>query len=295
MMRQTKKRFSPDSSIQLLRFHFSFFLMPVYWFALSQAYEVNASAALLVFIILHLLVYPSSNGYNSYMDRDTESIGGIKKPLQPTRQLLYITIAMDSTAIALSCLISPFFVSGVSLYILASKAYSFRGIRLKKYPVTGYLTVVFFQGAVTFAMVFHGCNTDSSALPAYTVMLASSLLIGGFYPLTQVYQHQADLNDGVKTISYRLGVRGTFIFCAIIYTIAIALLALHFFHTKQHTGFFIFSICMLPVAFNFILWARKVWKNEVYADYTNTMRMNVIASVCSNLAFLLIFITNSLE
>ena len=55
-----------------------------------------------VFIILHLLVYPASNGYNSYMDRDTGSIGGFKNPFQPTRQLFYVTIAMDIVAIVLS-------------------------------------------------------------------------------------------------------------------------------------------------------------------------------------------------
>lgn len=288
-------QFLLPSTIQLLRFPFSLFLMPVYWFALSQVPEINLLHALLSFIILHLLVYPASNGYNSYMDRDTGSIGGIKHPLQPTRQLLYSTVAMDSMAILLSCLISRFFVLGVLLYILASKAYSFRGIRLKKYPVTGYLTVMLFQGGLTFALVYHGCSMNKAALPPYPAMLAAGLLIGGFYPLTQIYQHQADLKDGVKTISYLLGFRGTFIFSAMVYTIAVGVLGWYFVHTRQLTGFFLFCISMLPVAVYFISWAAKVWQNKVYADYTNTMRMNIIASVCSNLAFILIFIARHFE
>ncbi|MEP7110351.1 MAG: prenyltransferase, partial [Ferruginibacter sp.] len=132
------------STIQLLRFHFSFFLMPVYWFALSQTISINTGDAILIFIILHLLVYPASNGYNSYMDRDTESIGGIKNPMQPTRQLFYVSILLDAAGILLSCFISRWFVLGIVSYILASRAYSYRGIRLKRYPVTGYLTVIFF-------------------------------------------------------------------------------------------------------------------------------------------------------
>ena len=72
------------STIQLLRFPFSFFLLPVYLFALSQVPSPHWGHALLIFFILHLLVYPASNGYNSYMDRDESSIGGIKQPLQPT-------------------------------------------------------------------------------------------------------------------------------------------------------------------------------------------------------------------
>ena len=99
------------STIQLLRFHFSFFLMPVYWFALSQVVNPNTGRAVLIFFIIHLLIYPSSNGFNSYMDRDEGSIGGLKKPLQPTRQLLRVTILMYILAIVLGLFIStPFLV-----------------------------------------------------------------------------------------------------------------------------------------------------------------------------------------
>ncbi|MEI2749334.1 MAG: hypothetical protein V9E88_11310 [Ferruginibacter sp.] len=138
------------STIQLLRIHFSVFLMPVYWFALSQLNSINNKDALLCFIILHLLVYPASNGYNSYMDRDTESIGGIKSPLQPTKQLFYVSLLMDITALLLSLLISVYFTVGLLLYILASRAYSYRGIRLKKYAIAGYLTVSNLPGCCYF-------------------------------------------------------------------------------------------------------------------------------------------------
>jgi 1,4-dihydroxy-2-naphthoate octaprenyltransferase len=36
-------------------------------------------------------------------------------------------------------------------------------------------------------------------------MIAASLLIGGFYPLTQIYQHRQDKEDGVRTLSMLLG------------------------------------------------------------------------------------------
>ena len=89
------------STIQLLRFHFSFFLLPVYLFALSQVPSIDVTDSLLIFFILHFLVYPSSNGYNSYMDRDEESIGGIAKPLPPTRQLFTVSIVLDILALLL--------------------------------------------------------------------------------------------------------------------------------------------------------------------------------------------------
>ncbi len=142
------------STLQLLRFHFSFFLMPVYWFALSQVAVINWRNAILIFIILHLLVYPASNGYNSYMDRDTTPVGGLKNPMQPTQLLFYTTIFMDAFALLLSFMISPLFVTGIFFYILASRAYSYRKIRLKKYPYYRLFNGSYFPGSGNFLFSF---------------------------------------------------------------------------------------------------------------------------------------------
>lgn len=283
-----------SSTIQLLRFHFSFFLMPVYWFALSQTDTINKAHAVLIFIILHLLVYPASNGYNSYMDRDTESVGGIKNPMQPTKQLFYFTLLLDGIAIALSFLISLNFVFGIVAYILASRAYSYRGIRLKQYPVIGYSTVIFFQGAVTFFLVMHGCSSNKTlAVPLYA-MIAASLLIGGFYPLTQIYQHQQDKEDGVTTLSLLLGYKGTFIFTAIIYLFAISTLAYQLISTLQQNSFFIIQIFFIPVLVYFFWWFRQVTLKHTAANFVNTMRMTMLASVCTNAAFITLFLIEKL-
>lgn len=273
------------STIQLLRFHFSFFLLPVFLFAISQVPVINVTHAILIFCILHLLVYPSSNGYNSYMDRDEGSIGGIKTPLQPTRQLFWVSVTMDIMAIIASFFISYWFVICIIAYILASRAYSYRGIRLKKYPVMGYLTVVIFQGSVTFFMVYHGSELNNTLAVPPAGIAAAGLLIGGFYPLTQIYQHEADKKDGVRTISAMLGYRGTFIFTAIIYTLAMSLLAWLFFSSHQQNKYFVLATMMFPILVYFFRWGGKVWKNVQAADFSHTMRMNLLASLCTNLAF----------
>jgi 1,4-dihydroxy-2-naphthoate polyprenyltransferase len=278
------------STIQLLRFPFSFFLLPVYLFALSRVLYTNWWHALLIFFILHLLVYPASNGYNSYMDRDQTPIGGIEKPLAPTLELYIVTLLMDIVAVGLGLFISHYFALGILLYILASRAYSYRGIRLKKYPFIGYLTVIVFQGALTYWLVYHGCHAPVTVAVPGSGLLASSLLIGGFYPLTQVYQHEADQKDGVKSISRRLGYRGTFIFTAIVYTIAFIVLAYHFFSELDWNKFFVLATCMLPILVYFFIWARKVWKDTRAASFRNTMRMNVLASVCTNTGFVILVI-----
>jgi len=161
---------------------------------------------------------------------------------------------------------------------------------LKKFPVIGYLTVIIFQGAVTFFMVYHGSSVDKTVLISPIGMLAASLLMGSFYPLTQIYQHMADVKDGVRTISYVLGYRGTFIFTALIYIFAMGTLAYYFFERGQENKFFVLATLLLPVLVYFFIWAAKVWKDPAKADFKHTMQMNQLAAVCSNLAFLTLLI-----
>ncbi|MEO6290835.1 MAG: UbiA family prenyltransferase [Ginsengibacter sp.] len=283
------------STLQLLRFHFSFFLMPVYFFALSQVVHIDWYSAIWVFVILHLLVYPASNGYNSYMDKDTSPIGGLATPMKPTKQLFYVTVIMDLAAILLSLLITWIFATGIFFYILASRSYSYRKIRLKKFPFIGYLTVIIFQGAVTFFLVYHASSQQHIIHVPVIAMIASSLLIGGFYPLTQIYQHDEDIKDGVTTISYKLGYKGTFIFTGIIYAFAFIMLGFQFFLNLEWARFAILQIFMIPVIVYYFIWFIKVLKNKKEANFKNTMRMNLLASVCTNLGFITVLILHLIE
>ncbi len=278
------------STLQLLRFHFSFFLMPVYWFALSSLPCIIFYKAIIIFFIVHILLYPSSNGYNSYMDKDTESIGGIKYPMAPEKELLYATLIMDILAIGLSFFISTLFVFLIGCYILFSRLYSYRGVRLKKYPIIGYLTVVLNQGGLMFLMVYQGANclVDSS-LP-WLGMASACFLIGGFYPITQIYQHESDTKDGVRTISILLGKKGTFLFCACMYFIAFVLLFIYYQLQNKLTSFLILQLYFIPVVGYFLWWFRKVWKDESLANFKNTMQMNWLASACTNLGFFTLLI-----
>ena len=285
------------STVQLLRLPFSIFLMPVFWFALSQVIPRDWGRATLIFVILHLLVYPASNGYNSYMDRDSGPIGGLEHPPAPTRQLFRLTAIMDVTALLLGLLIGWYFFAGLLIYILASRAYSYRGIRLKKYPVVGWLTVAACQGALIFFVVFQGSHPAAGGADAglqvrgyWEAMVASSLLLGGFYPLTQVYQHDADKKDGVTTLSMLLGYRGSFVFTGLLYLIAFFLLAEYFFSTLQSTEFYVLATCMLPVVVYFFIWAFRVWRDPAEANYAHSIRMNVLGSICLNVGFVLVLI-----
>jgi 1,4-dihydroxy-2-naphthoate polyprenyltransferase len=287
------KRVLRSSTIQLLRFHFSLFLLPVYLFAISQLPVADCKAALLIFFILHGLVYPASNGYNSYMDRDETPIGGLKNPMLPTRELFQVTVLMDAIALALSLLISLYFALGILFYILASRAYSYRGIRLKRFPVLGFAVVFLCQGALIFFCTYHGAHLQRLLAVPLLPCLTASLLIGASYPLTQIYQHEQDKQDGVITLSYKLGKRGTFVFSMLLFGIATACM---YSVWQPHVNyFFLFLLCLSPVVLFFLYWMRAVWLHAEAADFKNSLRMNVVSTLCMLVYFSTILILKYFE
>jgi 1,4-dihydroxy-2-naphthoate octaprenyltransferase len=195
-------------------------------------------------------------------------------------------------AVSLSLVISSLFAIGILLYILASRAYSFRGIRLKKYPIIGFLTVFVFQGALVFLITFHAVTAASVAETPLLPLVLSSLLIGALYPLTQIYQHEEDRRDGVTTISYLLGKRGTFLFSMSLFLLATAGMYLLFQQQEQTNHFRLYLLFLLPVVLFFLYWMSRVWKDGSAADFKNSLRMNVLSTFCTTAFFLTLILLN---
>ncbi|MEL6534278.1 MAG: UbiA family prenyltransferase, partial [Bacteroidota bacterium] len=269
------------STWQHLRIPFSIFLMPVFLFALAFDPQVVWWEAVLIFIILHLLVYPASNGFNSYFDKDEDSIGGVEKPLPVSRQLYWAALLFDALGLLLSLIISIEFALMVLLYGLISKAYSHPSVRLKKYPVAGWLIVGLFQGYFTWCMVWIGLHgwTAFLAEPAVHLPAAlSTLLLWGSYPMTQVYQHEEDARRGDQTLSLMLGVRGTFRFVMVVFGLANFSLLFLFYSQFSLTLAVLFQLALTPVLIFFLRWYLAVLKDVRAADFKRTMQLNLLSS-----------------
>jgi len=270
--------------------------MPVFLFALSQADTVNWQTTIIAFVIMHLLVFPSSNGYNSFQDRDETSIGGLKHPPKVTKNLYYATLFLDIVGVLAGLFVSVYFSLLVLIFVLVSRAYSYRKVRLKKYAVIGFLTVFIFQGAFVYLMTAAAISTSSFAnfftLNNIICMSVASLFIGSIYPLTQIYQHDADKKDGVISISYKLGYIGTFIFSSILFSIAIVFLFYYFNLKHQQIAMALFLLIMLPVVIKLGIWFNMVRIDTVNANFENTMAMNLLTSACMNLYFLVLILNN---
>lgn len=284
------------STVLHLRVSFSFFLLPIFLFALSISLSVTWWNAFLVFFILHFLLYPASNGYNSYFDKDEGSIGGLEHPPPVSKQLYYVSLTLDMVAIILGSFISLTFALMLLIYGLVSKAYSHPSIRLKRYAILSWLVAGFFQGFFTFMMVYIGINNTTLAEvqepPVWMAALLTSLMLWGSYPMTQIYQHEEDAGRGDHTLSYKLGIRGTFYFTAVCFLIASLGFIWYYqsFYTWRYAVAFV--VFTLPVLFYFGQWYRRIYQDEREANFRSTMRFNMISGLCLNAFFILTALWN---
>lgn len=284
------------STLLHLRIPFSIFLLPVFLFAVSQIPPGSRENVTLVFFILHFLLYPASNGYNSYFDRDESSIGGLRSPPPVSKNLYRVSLMLDLVALVLGTIISWQFSLMILIYGLVSKAYSHPSVRIKRHALTSWLIAGFFQGFFTFMTTVVGVlEVDFRQLlkpELLTAALLSSLMLWGSFPMTQIYQHQEDRKRGDITLSQRLGLLGTFHFTAVFFLIASAGFIYYFMTYFSISQAIIFLISMLPVITYFGYWYNLVRKDPDKANYDYTMRLNLISSMSLNTCFLLLYFIN---
>ena len=275
-------KFLPSKSAILhMRFAFSFFLLPVFLFACSQVPQVILVNAILTFVIWHLLVYPASNGYNSYFDKDEKSIALIEKPPMVDKSLYHFSIFLDVAGIILAAAVNWSLLIAVIIYGLFSKLYSHPSVRLKKYPIVSFLIVFIFQGACVYWSSYaaiSGLDIFTGWNPNFLIAgLVCSFLIGATYPLTQVYQHEEDSKRGDRTLSLVLGVRGSFWFSAMMFVIASVLLWIYWYRLDMITNFWLFLVCVIPVLLFFCYWFLNVLKDPTQANFKNMSRMTLLS------------------
>lgn len=281
-----------------LRIPFSYFLLPVFLFSLSISPNISEQALLWTFLIVHFLLYPASNGYNSFFDKDEQSIGGLKNPPPVNKGLYYLSLLFDAMAILLALWKVTFdFALMLFIYGMVSKAYSHPRIRLKKYAFTSWFIAGLFQGAFTFVMCYMGVNNYEFTLALKPAVLIpaflSSAMLWGNYPMTQVYQHEEDGKRGDQTLSIKLGIKGTFWFVLVMFCMATIGFMMFFTHHFSLHYALMFQLALLPVVVYFLYWFYQVSRDLSKADYTHTMWLNFISATCLNVFFIYLFLSSS--
>lgn len=314
---------SAKSVLVLLRIPFSVFLLPIVLFGLLAALHTHGALdqvrTVLILISVHLFLYPASNAFNSYYDRDTGPIGGIAAPPAVSKGLLRASLTFDAIAVLLGLAAHPVFGIGLFIYGLFSKAYSWDKIRWKRRPVFSLVGIALVQGSLMFWLTawtagspaampgnwWGEARSASEAAAVVASLFTPELIIGALttafflmavYPLTQIYQHEEDAAHGDMTYSRFVGVRGTFVSTAVFLLLTGAGFGAWFALSFQAADLWwrlaVFAVSLAPALVCYAWWWTVTARDPAQANFSWMMRMNVLASGGMNIFLMIQLLSN---
>lgn len=224
---------SPLESLQRalihLRLAFSLVLTPLFIWGVYLALPgpIAWGKVLPAYLVIHVLLYGGMNAFNSYYDRDEGPIGALLEPPPIDRTVLIVALITKAAALLLGLLIDLRFGLLVGLGILFSVAYSHPRWRWKARPL--HAAIFVFVGQGILGVLWGWAAATSGAPPpnllatlwplgglASLAVLSAACWTLGFYPLTGVYQIEADGRLGIRTLAVALGLTGCFVFTAVV-------------------------------------------------------------------------------
>lgn len=222
-----------------LRLHYQLLLAPVFlWgYFLSTTRPAgaeqiasrggNAAQFWLAFIAFHLFLYGGATAFNSYYDRDTGPIGGMRRPPPVAPALLLFSLVVQAAGALMAAFVNPTFLAIYLVMLAMGIAYSYPRARLKARPLIGLATVALGQGVLACLGGWAVARPDLTTVDpvGWAGILAATCVTVGFYPITQSYQVEEDRARGDITFAVWAGPRTALAFSIGVQALGAALLA----------------------------------------------------------------------
>jgi 1,4-dihydroxy-2-naphthoate octaprenyltransferase len=180
------------------------------------------------FFSVHVFLFGGATVYNSYWDKDTGPIGGLRAPppLAPWTLAASWLTQFPGLALALRVSRSAAAVYAVSMFCFW--AYSRPGIRLKGRPLLSLAAIGAGTGVCGFLLGYLHGESAAVTPAALAGSIGVACLIVSLFPMSQVYQVREDLLRGDLTFTARFGLRGVKVIYALLFPCGVAILAAAF-------------------------------------------------------------------
>jgi 1,4-dihydroxy-2-naphthoate octaprenyltransferase len=264
-----------------LRLHFQLILSGIFLWAFLLAGGVPSWRALWAFAILHVLLYGGTTAYNAWYDQDEGPVTGLRRPPRAERACLVGGLVFMLVGAALAFTVSSTFALIYIAIMLLSIAYSHPRIRFKNGAATSLGIVAFGQGVLGFAAGAAAAVPRGMPSASRELLLggaAATLLVTGLYPLTQVFQIDADRVRGDRTFAVRFGPRAVFAttFGCFALALVAVLPAANAVFTRAEVVFLGVALAVLLVVL--VLWSRRYDPGAQLANHDRVLWLGLLTS-----------------
>lgn len=242
---------------------------------------------LLQFANVHLLLFGGATAYNSYWDKDSGPIGGLKDPPEMTVWMWPASLALQFVGLLIALQQSILFSLVYALSMLLFWLYSSPLARWKGKPLRSLIAIGISTGTNSLLLGYLAASSGAISWPVVSAALGVALVVLSLYPLSQIYQLDEDMRRGDRTFAARYGFMGV----------------LRFFEIAFFGGLILISFAMfdqyiwLPVSFLLIgsgtgFWIRTrfVHLKAEPGDYRTVMNIKMRTSLVFVVFLLLILL-----
>ena len=266
-----------------LRLHYQFVLLSG-GFLLGgfMSPEMNTQQYWLQFLNVHVLLFGGATAYNSWWDKDTGPIGGLKKPPVMTQWMHRVSMMMMFSGLIWACFISGVYALVYAISLTLFWLYSTPHARWKGRPVLSLFAIGISTGfnSVLLGTISAGGPINQTIL---LVALGASLILLSMYPVSQIFQQNEDLRRKDVTFTIAYGVKGMRIFFLINFTLGLILLSAGLYSVSQIPAMVLFVGCCVSGTFLAkIVFTLRGDTNE----YGKVMKSKTIASLSFVIFFL---------
>lgn len=155
------------------------------------------------------MLFGGANAYNSYFDKDTGPIGGLKNPPKMQRWMYFVSWGIQIIGLVISYLTSTnvftflFFIAIITFWAYSSPIIRFKGRPLLSLFAIGIGTVI---NSTLMGYIAAGGEVISMSL--LLGACGSMMIILSLYPFSQAYQIEEDRSRGDITFAVRYGIQG---------------------------------------------------------------------------------------
>lgn len=264
-----------------LRLHYQFLLLSG-GFLLGGflAGTMNTGQYWLQFLNVHVLLFGGATAFNSFWDKDTGPIGGLKNPPKMTGWMRYASVLMMAAGQVWAISVGPVYAGVYAVSFLLFWLYSTPLARWKASPHLSLLAIAVSTG---FNSVLMGSIAAGGAISAPVLLAATgaSFVLLSLYPVSQIYQVAEDQKRGDRTFALRYGVAGVKHFFTGAFSSGLLILSAGIYLSSPVAALLLFVGC----GCTFVILTRIIYKlkGDIF-EYNLVMKTKFIAS-CSFVLF----------
>ena len=268
-----------------LRLHYQFFILSGgYLMGGVLAGDMNNTQYLLQFLNVHILLFGGATAFNSWWDKDTGPIGGLKHPpkMEPWMHKLSLGFMFFGLiwAVAVGIIYAGIYLVSLFLFWVYSSPHGrWKGHPLKSLIAIGVSTGL--NSVLLGTLAAGGQITPMVLLGSFGAML----ILLSLYPVSQVYQEKDDRQRGDKTFAITYGLKVVKQFFAGNFAAGSFLVVLVSYLINPYYGMLLFVGCTISgILLSKII--AQLTGND--GEYKIVMKMKFLASLSFVLCFLIL-------